>query len=105
MQFISRFGETFFDTYFNPGRDGDGAVQVMGVAVDITERQRAEEALRQANLVVENSPAMLFRWKAEDGWPVAFVSHNVTQLGYSPEELLDGSFRFASLVYLSLIHI
>jgi PAS domain S-box-containing protein len=99
LQFISRFGETFFDTYFNPGRDGDGAVQVMGVAVDITERQRAEEALRQANLVVENSPAMLFRWKAEDGWPVAFVSHNVTQLGYSPEELLDGSFRFASLVY------
>ncbi|MER2626379.1 MAG: cache domain-containing protein, partial [Accumulibacter sp.] len=45
LQFISRFGETFFDTYFNPGRDGDGAVQVMGVAVDITERQRAEEAL------------------------------------------------------------
>ncbi len=99
LQFISRFGETCLDTYFNAVRDGDGRIQFMGVAVDITERQRAEESLRQANLVVENSPAMLFRWKAEDGWPVAFASHNVTQLGYSPEELLDGSFRFASLVY------
>ena len=94
----SRTGEVFFDVSYNSVRDRDGHIQVMGVSMDTTERQRAEESLRQANLVVENSPVMLFRWKAEDGWPVAFVSHNVKQLGYSPDELLDGSFRFASLV-------
>ena len=66
---------------------------------DITARKRVEEALRQANLVVENSPAMLFRWKAEEGWPVALVSHNVRQLGYSAEELLNGSIRFAALIH------
>ena len=66
---------------------------------DITERKRTEEALRQATLVVENSPAILFRWKAQEGWPVAFVSDNIRQLGYSATELLDGSIPFAALVH------
>ena len=70
-----------------------------GTGSDITVRKRAEEELRQANLVVENSPAMLFRWRAEEGWPVVFVSHNVSQMGYRPAELLDGSIRFASLIH------
>ncbi|MBN8449269.1 MAG: PAS domain S-box protein [Candidatus Accumulibacter sp.] len=49
LQFVSRFGDTFFDTYFNPVRAADGSLKVIGVAVDITERSCAEEALRRAN--------------------------------------------------------
>lgn len=63
------------------------------------ERRRTEEELRKATLVVENSPAMLFRWRAEPGWPVVLVSQNVTQIGYTPQELLDGSTVFSSMVY------
>ncbi|HBD08589.1 MAG TPA: hypothetical protein DCZ69_10025 [Syntrophobacteraceae bacterium] len=63
------------------------------------ERKRTEEALRQATLVVESSPAMLFRWKAEEGWPVVLVSENVTQIGYTSEELLSGSIAFSSIVH------
>ena len=70
-----------------------------GTARDITRRKLADEALRQANLVVENSPAILFRWRAEEGWPTVFVSDNVTQLGYTAGELRDGSIRFASLIH------
>ncbi|TEU06770.1 MAG: PAS domain S-box protein, partial [Candidatus Aminicenantes bacterium] len=58
-----------------------------------------EEALRQANLVVENSPVVLFRWKAAEGWPVELVSENVIQFGYTPEELLSGEVSYASLVH------
>ncbi len=47
LQFISRIDEIYFDTYFNPARDSEGHIQVMGVSVDITERKRAEEALRK----------------------------------------------------------
>ena len=63
------------------------------------ERRRTEEALRQATLIVENSPVMLFRWKAEQGWPVVLVSHNVTRIGYTSDELLNGSIAFSSLIH------
>ncbi len=50
-------------------------------------------------LVIESSPVMLFRWKAEEGWPVALVSQNVRQIGYTSEELLNGSIAFSSIVH------
>ncbi len=59
----------------------------------------ASKNARQARLVVENSPVTLFRWKAAEGWPVEFVSENVVQFGYAPEELLSGSVSFASLIH------
>ena len=74
-------------------------VGVVAVYSDITERKRSEEALQQANLVVENSPVVLFRWKACEGWPVELVSKNVTQFGYTPEELLSGKVFFSSIVH------
>jgi PAS domain S-box-containing protein len=81
-------------------KDSDGRViRLTGIAEDVTERKRGEEALRQANLVVENSPVVIFRWRAAEGWPVAMVSQNVTQFGYTPQELLSGAVPFAEMVY------
>ena len=62
-------------------------------------RVQMEAALRQANLVVENSPVVLFRWKAAAGWPVEYVSGNVIQFGYTPHELLTGGTPYTSLVH------
>ena len=80
------------------GADGEveGAVNLL---FDITERKKAVQKLRQANLVLENSPAVLFRWKAEPGWPVDMVSQNVSFFGYTQEELLSGRVPFAELVH------
>ncbi|MHC1729637.1 MAG: PAS domain S-box protein [Syntrophobacteraceae bacterium] len=61
--------------------------------------RRSEEALRQANLVVENSPVILFRWKAAEGWPVELVSRNISQFGYTADELLSGTVPFSSIVH------
>lgn len=74
-----------------------GLVILLGVTM--IRRRRAEEALRQANLVVESSPAVLFRWKAAQGWPVELVSGNVTRFGYRQEELLSGRLAYAALVH------
>jgi two-component system, cell cycle sensor histidine kinase and response regulator CckA len=79
--------------------DTAGGRYVVGTIRDVSDRRRAEEALEQANLVVEKSPVVLFRWKAEEGWPVTVVSRNVIQFGYTAEELLSGEVRFASMVH------
>ena len=65
----------------------------------VLKRRRTEEALQQANLVVENSPVVVFRWKATEGRPVVFVSQNVTRFGYTREELLSGAISYSSMVH------
>jgi PAS domain S-box-containing protein len=49
LQFAVRTRDSFLDVSFNPVRDSDGPIQVMGVAVDITARKRAEESLHRSN--------------------------------------------------------
>jgi PAS domain S-box-containing protein len=77
----------------------DGKEFSCAFVTDISERQQAEQQLREANLVLENSPAVVFRWGASDDWPVEMVSRNVTQFGYTREELLSGAFPYAALVH------
>lgn len=62
-------------------------------------RQRADKALRLAMQVVNASPVVCFRWSASNGWPVVFVSNNVRQWGYTPEQLQSGRPDFASIVH------
>ncbi|PKN26254.1 MAG: hypothetical protein CVU64_18265 [Deltaproteobacteria bacterium HGW-Deltaproteobacteria-21] len=66
---------------------------------DVTERKRAYEELRKAIMVLENSPAVLFRLSADRGFPAEFVSRNVSQFGYTPEELLSGKVPFISMIH------
>jgi PAS domain S-box-containing protein len=66
---------------------------------DITKRKRTEEGLRMSNIVVENSQTVLFRRKAQEDWPVEFVSNNVVQFGYKPEEFLSGALPYASIIH------
>ncbi|MEZ4599812.1 MAG: PAS domain S-box protein [Syntrophotaleaceae bacterium] len=69
------------------------------LAQTLAEQDRLTATLREANLVVENSPAVLFLWKAEDGWPVELVSDNVKQFGYAPEDFLSGALTYASIIH------
>ncbi len=62
-------------------------------------QERISEELRQASLVMENSPVVLFRWRAEEGWPVDLASTNVSRFGYAKEELLSGAVPFSALVH------
>jgi PAS domain S-box-containing protein len=65
----------------------------------IVRRQRTEIALRLATQVVNASPVICFRWGASAGWPVIFVSENVAQWGYTPENLVAQRPAFSELVH------
>ena len=56
-------------------------------------------ALETAADVIDTSPVVLFRWRAAPGWPVAFVSANVSQWGYHDEDLMSGKIAFDALVH------
>lgn len=65
----------------------------------IVRRQRLDKALNLAMQVVNASPVVCFRWAASEGWPVVFVSENVTQWGFTVADLVAGRPPFADLIH------
>ena len=49
--------------------------------------------------VVNASPVIVFLMKSDPLWSVTFVSANVTQFGYTPEEFESGELSFAEVIH------
>jgi diguanylate cyclase (GGDEF)-like protein/PAS domain S-box-containing protein len=47
--------------------------------------------LSNANIIVQNSPVVLYRLHGEPSFPLSYVSHNITKLGHDPKTLLASS--------------
>ncbi|CAG1009420.1 Phytochrome-like protein cph1 [Anaerolineales bacterium] len=77
----------------------DGTPHIISITRDITDVRLADQKMREAQLVLENSPVILFRWKAAAGWPVELVSENASQFGYTPEDFLSGTIPYASIIH------
>lgn len=80
-------------------KDADDRPQSIGQVMDITDRRQAEQSIQQANLVLESSPVIVFRWRAAEGWPVEYVSDNIRQFGYTPEDFYTGAIPYFSIVH------
>lgn len=91
--------EFFTETRKIPVYEEGQVVRVVTVIRDISGRKQAEAVLWQTKMVVEHSPVILYRLRAEEGWPFDFVSENVNQSGYTAEELLSRQVPFTSLVH------
>jgi len=61
---------------------------LIGVAVA---RARYVKELADANMIVQNSPTILYRLRGEPSLPMIYVSHNIIKFGHKPEELLSAS--------------
>lgn len=49
--------------------------------------------------ILKNSQAIIFYWKAEDNWPVEYVSENVSLFGYDAESFISGKLSYSSIVH------
>ncbi|NWJ39990.1 MAG: PAS domain S-box protein [Geothrix sp.] len=98
---ITPVGERLFDNFLTPVFNDQGQVDsVIGIATDVTERQRVEEALRAERGLFVGGPVMVIRWGAAPPWPVDYISPNVEKLlGYAPVELTSGRIMFDDLVH------
>jgi diguanylate cyclase (GGDEF)-like protein/PAS domain S-box-containing protein len=47
--------------------------------------------LSNANIIVQNSPVILYRLRGEPAFPLTYISHNITRLGHDPQALLAAS--------------
>ncbi|HQT91782.1 MAG TPA: PAS domain S-box protein, partial [Candidatus Kryptobacter bacterium] len=92
----STFPATIEESYI---RDKMGIiVGIRTVVEDVTEKRLIEERLRLATLVIENSSSILFRCLPEMGWPISYLSDNVTDWGYDHSALSSGAFPFSDLI-------
>ena len=64
------------------------------------DRDRTQEALRMAEVIVDQSPAILFRRLAGGEKPkLVYVSDNIRQLGYTAEDFMSGEVHFRDIVH------
>jgi diguanylate cyclase (GGDEF)-like protein/PAS domain S-box-containing protein len=45
--------------------------------------------LSDANIIVQNSPIILYRLRGEPSFPLIYISHNITKFGHDPAKLLS----------------
>lgn len=55
--------------------------------------------LSNANIIVQNSPVILYRLRGDPSFPLIYVSHNITKLGHDPHALLSSSSWAQSLIH------
>ncbi|MGB9131834.1 MAG: PAS domain-containing protein [Methanosarcina sp.] len=102
-------------------RDERGNVtNFQGIVKDVTSEIKNEKALRNAlesqkalmekqkallerqkalETVINNSPMIVFLWKAERYWPTLYVSENVKNLGYAPEDFISGRVLYGKIIH------
>ncbi len=104
---LTKSGEVLYaELNATPINKEEEIVGIEAIVRDTTERKRTEEALWEASekrkeleAIVNQSPAVVFLWIAVKGWPVEFVSDNVQQFGYTPEDFYSRRILFADIVH------
>jgi len=54
---------------------------------------------QELEFIINHSPAVVWLWKAAEGWPVEYVSGNLTLYGYTPDDFTSGRIAFASIIH------
>ncbi|XGV99689.1 MAG: PAS domain S-box protein [Leptolyngbya sp. BL-A-14] len=100
-QFVKRNGE-IMDVLLSAiaERDAEGCIiRSLAVVTDVTARKQAEQASERERRLFAEGSVVVFRWLAQTGFPVEYVSANIAQYGYEPEDFLSGRLLYGDIIY------
>ncbi|MFX0069650.1 MAG: PAS domain S-box protein, partial [Candidatus Hermodarchaeota archaeon] len=105
---ITKTGEKVWVSWTNKAiKDNNGTfIGILSVGNDITDYKLAEQKLKEKEVelknlkhIINHSPAVVFLWRNAEGWPVDFVSDNVRQFGFEPEDFYSGKVAYADIIH------
>lgn len=66
---------------------------------DVIHEAAHEEKLLLLETIINQSPAVAFRWSADEKWSVRFVTENIRQFGFLPEAFLTNGLNFIDIIH------
>jgi PAS domain S-box-containing protein len=69
--------------------------------MDITQRKHAEDLYKRAKVIIDQSPAVIYQFANRPGFPIEFVSDNIIQFGYTPDDIVTGLGGSASRLWFA----
>ncbi|WP_373498476.1 sigma 54-interacting transcriptional regulator [Desulfococcus sp.] len=84
--------------------DARKPVRLVGTVIDITDKKRWEEALKESerrlSTLLHSLPGMAYRCTKTDEWKMEFVSEGCTELtGYAPTQLIENRALYTNLIH------
>ncbi len=61
--------------------------------------QKTEDKFRKISHILDHSQTIVFYWKAEENWPVEYVTHNISMFGYSQEDFYSGRIQYSDIIH------
>jgi two-component system, cell cycle sensor histidine kinase and response regulator CckA len=104
IQKIILVNDRVYDCYYNPLFKKDQIIGVTGIALDITERYRAEEGLRESEerfqTLADNIPGVIYLCHNDSRYSMVYTNPRISELtGYSKKEFEDGDIHLADLIH------
>ncbi len=104
---LFRGASRWLHTSIQPLHGPDGRIgAALVVARDVTGRKTAQIALQAAHdrlttleTIVDFGPAVAFRCRLAEDVPVEFVSRNIRQFGYTPEDFTSGRVSWSGIIH------
>ena len=89
----------WFHATSQPRKTEDGKTVWNGILSDITDIKQAQQTLIELNNIINRSTTIAFLWRNAPDWPVEYVSDNIKQFGYSPDDFYSNKVKFSHIIH------